>query len=338
MSVLVVGVDVSQAHLDVAVGTSPEHVEYLDRFPNDTSGWETLAQAVQRYQQQWKTDQVHLVMEPTGGYEQPLARFALKQGWRVSLPNPRQVRDWARGMGRRAKTDRTDAQILAAYGAATQPPPWRPLPEEVAQLEALLNRRDDLKEMLRQERNRCHALQVQGGGYAPVTANLEGHIAYLEQALAEVEELIRQHLEQHPHLKQEAAHLQQVPGIGPRNVLFILVLFYRWGVLTNFQGHHKGLTAYVGLDPVPHTSGKSVWRPSRISRAGNRRIRRYLFLGALGGVRGDNPLRTFYLRLVNRGRPKKVALVAAARKILVWAWAIFRDGTSFDPARASCRT
>jgi transposase len=338
MAVLIVGVDVSQAQLDVAVYTPQGDIEYLGTFPNDPSGWEDLAQAVRRQQRRWQADQVHLVMEPTGGYEQPLARFALKQEWLVSLPNPRQVRDWARGVGWRAKTDRTDAQMLAAYGAATAPPCWRPLPEEVAELEELLDRRDELTEMLQQERNRRHALQAQGSDRGPVAASLEGHIAYLEQALTEVEEQIRHHLNQHPHLKRKVSRLRQIPGIGPRNVLYILVLCYRWGMLTGYQGNAKGLTAYVGLDPVPYESGRSVRRPARISREGNRRIRRYLFMGALGGVRGQNPLRTFYLRLVGRGRPKKVALVAAARKILVWAWAIFRDQTTFDPLRAGCRT
>lgn len=337
MFVLVVGVDVSQAQLDVAVRTPQGATEYVGAFANDPQGWASLARAVERRQRRWKAVKVHLVMEPTGGYEQPLARFAIRRGWQVSLPNPRHVRAWARGMGRRAKTDRVDAQVLAAYGAAIEPPPWRPLPEEVAQLEELLHRRDDLTEMLRQERNRRHALQAQGTYQGPVAASLEQHIAYLEQALAEVEEQIHRHLDQHPHLKKQASRLRQVPGIGPRNVLFILVLLYRWGTLTNYQGHHKGLTAYVGLDPMPHESGRSVRRRSRISREGNRRIRRCLFMGALGGVRGRNRLQAFYLRLVGRGRPKKVALVAAARKILVWAWAVFRDQTVFDPLRAGCR-
>lgn len=336
MAVLVVGVDVSQAHLDVAVHTSQEGTKVLGRFPNTPEGWEALARALAPLRSRGEARTVHLVMEPTGGYEQPLARFALQQGWRVSLPNPRHVRDWARGVGRRAKTDRVDAQVLAAYGAATTPPAWQPLPEEVAQLEALLQRREDLRAMLQQERNRRHALQAQGTYRGPMAASLEQHIAFLEAALQQLEEQIRRHLDQHPGLKEQATRLRQVPGIGPRNVYYILVWLYRWGTLTEYQGHYKGLTAYVGLDPVPYESGRSVRRRAAISREGNRLIRRYLFLGALGGVRGQNPLRVFYERLVGRGKPKMVALIAAARKILVWAWAVFRDQSAFDPQRAGC--
>ena len=336
MSILVVGVDVSQAYLDVAVHLPQGETKVLGRFPNTPDGWDALARALAPLRPRGEESSVHLVMEPTGGYEQPLARFALQQGWRISLPNPRHVRDWARGMGRRAKTDRVDAHVLAAYGAATAPPAWQPLPEEVAQLEELLQRREDLQAMLQQERNRRHALRAQGAYTGPMAGSLEQHIAFLENALQQLEAQIRRHLEQHPELKKQAARLRQVPGIGPRNVWYILVWLYRWGTLTDYQGHYKGLTAYVGLDPVPHESGRRVRRRAAISREGNRVIRRYLFLGALGGVRGQNPLRAFYERLVGRGKPKMVALVAAARKILVWAWAVFRDQTTFDPRRAGC--
>jgi transposase len=110
---------------------------------------------------------------------------------------------------------------------------------------------------------------------------------------------------------------------------------YRWHSLTAGQGDAKGLTAMVGLDPTLHESGTSVRGPRSISRQGQAQLRRLLFLGALGGVRGKNPLREFYQRLVGRGKPKVVALVAAARKILCWAWAVFQQKTTFDPAKVT---
>ena len=97
--------------------------------------------------------------------------------------------------------------------------------------------------------------------------------------------------------------------------------------------NNKSLTAYVGLDPVDFQSGTSVYRRSTISKQGNQRLRKYLFLGALGGVRGHNPLREFHQRLIDRGKPYKVALIACARKILVWSWAIFVNNTTFDTTR-----
>ena len=98
---------------------------------------------------------LHLVVEPTGGYELPLVAFAYEQGWAVSLPNPRQVRDWAKGMGQRAKHDRQSARLLARYGATCRPQPQIPaLATEVSELDSLLKRRQDLQDLLQQEKNR----------------------------------------------------------------------------------------------------------------------------------------------------------------------------------------
>ena len=115
-----------------------------------------------------------------------------------------------------------------------------------------------------------------------------------------------------------------MPGLGAKTGLHLVVLLHRWHTLTAGQGRDKGLVAYVGLDPQPHESGTSVHGRAAISRQGERGLRRRLFMAALGGTRHDNALRRFYRRLVERGKAKKLALVAAARKLLTWAWAVFR--------------
>lgn len=335
MTVLRVGVDISYKTFQAASGVSKTALSPHGRFSNDAAGCARLAQVVTAAAQQAQTDTIHLILEPTGGYEQPLAHFALAQGWRVSLPNPRQVRDWAKGSGRRAKNDRQDSLTLTAYGCEQEPPAWRPLPEPVAELEALLQRRDDLTGMRQQEQNRQHAQQARGAADGPVAESLAQSIAYLQQAIAEIDQQIQTHVDQHPELKAEAKRLRTVPGIGARNVLPILVLLSRWSALTQQQGDRQGLTAYVGLDPVPHESGTSVHKPAGISRQGNPMLRRRLYMSALGGVRGHNVLREFYQRLVGRGKRKRLALVAAARKLLTWAWAVFRAKCDFDPQKAA---
>jgi transposase len=114
----------------------------------------------------------------------------------------------------------------------------------------------------------------------------------------------------------------------------MLVIMHRWEELTDGEGESSGLVAYVGLDPKPHESGTSIRRRAGISRQGNRLFRSRLFMGALGGIKAKNsPLTAFYKRLVGRGKPKKLALVAAARKILVWCWAVFKSKTPFDTTR-----
>ena len=159
-------------------------------------------------------------------------------------------------------------------------------------------------------------------------------IAFLEQRIQQLQKVIKEHLEAHLHLKKQRKLLLTVSGVGDKNVLYILVMMHRWGVLTDGEGDAKGLVAYLGLDPKHHESGTSVPKRSSISGQGNRAMRSRLYMSALGGIKAKNsPLTAFYQRLVGRGKPKKLALVAASRKILVWSWVVFKSETPFDTTR-----
>ncbi len=330
MSTLVVGVDIAQ---DTFVAAFWQHGSgnLLGTFPNTNSGFAAFVDALPR------AGAVHLVMEPTGGFELPLALFAIQHDWRVSLPNPKQVRDFAKGRGRRAKTDAQDALVLARFGAEADPPAWQPLPPEVAELESLVRRRDDLQEMLRQERNRQQALERRPHQHQSVPRSLERLVDTLTEELAAVERAIADHIKQTRQLGEAARRLRTLPGVGPQTVAALLVVLWRWQVLTGGEGSAKGLTAYVGLDPQPHQSGTSVNKPSAISRMGERGLRRKLFMATMGGLRGASPLRVFYERLVGRGKAKKVAIVAAMRKLVCWAWALFRTQSEFDATKYAHR-
>lgn len=332
MERLNVGIDVSKDTLDVAYWDQDEPV-FLGQFPNTKEGFQAIVKEIEVKCQEINATSVLVVMEPTGGYEQPFARFAIKQEWQVSLPNPKRVRDWAKGIGKRAKTDRQDAMVLARFGFVQDPLPWKPLPPEVEQLEHLLDRLEDQKNMLSQEKNRLHAYKNRANTHKAAVKNLNQSIAFLERQIQQLQKAIKEHLKTHPHLKEQKKLLLTVSGVGEKNVLYILVMMHRWGELTCGEGDAKGLVAYVGLDPKPHESGTSVRKRAGISRQGNRQLRSRLYMSALGGIKGNNPLRAFYKRLVGRGKPKKLALVASARKILVWSWAVFKSNTPFDAAR-----
>lgn len=326
------GVDVSKKTLDAAVAYDKE-AESLGAFPNSAEGYAQLKQKV--LEQQGKECPMHLVIEPTGVYHLELLAYAFEEGWLVSLPNPQIVRVWAKGQGLRVKLDSIDARTLANYGCKEDPKPQQSLPAEVQTLDELLHRQDDLEKMLTQERNRLHSHQRRPHPTPQVTDSIEALIGSLEQALAEVEQAIRQHLKEFADLDRQRRLLLKVPGIGNKSVLYILVFLHRWDARTSGLGDGKGLTAFAGLDPVPFSSGTSVYRRPAISKMGDADIRRLLFLCALGGNRAKNtPLTQFYQRLVTKHKPRMVALVACARKILVWAFAVFRSGEPFDPARA----
>lgn len=331
MERLVIGVDISKASFTAAVWNGTNTID-LGGHSNEQAGYAGLYSQVTEWQQRTGSQKIHVILEVTGGYELGLVTYAYMQGWEVSLPNPKQVRDWAKGEGKRAKNDRLDAQMLTRFGVKKAPKPQQPLPAEVRELDNLLARRQDLEQMIRQERNRQGDLNGRPGVPASVTKNLQQVLEALEQALVEIEQAIQQLLQVHNHLQMAVERLLALPGIGTKNVLPLLVLLERWHTLTNGQGSAKGLTALAGLDPQVYESGASVRKHRAISRMGDKEVRRLLYMGVLGGVRGDNPLRTFYQRLVGRGKAKKLALVAASRKLLTWAWAVFSSDADWNPA------
>ena len=335
MTRLNVGIDVSANSLDVAYWEQEQgEAVFQGKFPNTSKGFQTIAQKIKRRCEETDTTSVLIVMEPTGGYEQPFARFAIECEWQVSLPNPYRVRKWAEAMGVRAKTDRHDARTLAHYGFMQNPHQWKPLPPEVEQLEHLLDRLANLQDMLNREKNRTHSAGYHVNPHEAAHDDLKESISSLEQRIKQIQGAIKAHLKAYPHLWEQKKLLLTVSGVGEKNVLYILVMMHRWGALTSGEGDAKGLVAYLGLDPKPHESGTSVYKRARISRQGNRPLRSRLYMGALGGIKGKNsPLRAFYNRLVGRGKAKKLALVASARKILVWSWAVYKSNTPFDAAR-----
>lgn len=331
---LTVGIDVSKDTLALALwweGTA----QVLDSVPNTPMGWEQLADALAGRGAAQALSQVDVVLEPTGGYELAVALWAYQRGWRVHRPNPRQVRAWARSQGRRAKTDRQDAVVLACYGAQRPLPLWQPLPSEVSELEALVRRREEVAGLLQQERNRHQQVQGRPGMHQAVPKSVERVIGVLEEELHEIEQAIADHTAQHQQMQQTCLLLRSVPGVGAKNVVPLFVTLARWQSLTEGAGTSRGLVAYAGLDPQPYESGSSVQRRASISRQGDARLRRALYMGAMGALRGDNPVRAFYQRLVGRGKAKKLALVAAMRKVLVWAWAVFHSGLPFDAAKTA---
>jgi transposase len=184
--------------------------------------------------------------------------------------------------------------------------------------------------MLQAERNRQEVLGWKPEVASEVPGSLRRLTRAIEEELERIEEAIKALLARHAHLLAKARLLESVPGIGTKTVLPILVFLERFHNLTRGEGSAKAVAAYAGLDPQPHESGKSVRGPATISRMGDRQIRRRMVMAALGGVRGKGALGAFYSRLVGRNKPKLLALVAAARKIVVWAWAVYRHGRPFS--------
>ena len=340
-----IGVDVAKEQLVSALLAQGQVTPLpMAEVSNDETGLEALAkhieQACTKQGDHPDNFMMRLIVEPTGGYEMHLVYWAHARGWEVVLVNAKQVHDWVKGKGQRAKTDALDAQMLASFAAQPREnkplPLWKPMPETVARLDALMGRRRDLERMLQQEHNRDQMYAGRPGLDKAVSTSVTDIMTALTASLTEIERTVEELINQHPDIKEQIDQLDSIPGVGDKTVMPLFVLLARWNTMTSGLGSAKALAAFVGLDAQTHDSGKSK-RHGGISKTGDPEMRASLYMAALGGKHGKgvNPLRDFFDRMVLRGKLKMVALVAAARKILMWAWAIFRTHTYFDPRKCT---
>src|SRR3954447_7430076 len=311
-----VGIDVSKAHLDSAIRPGTKAVA---RDPNDPAG---IAALVSRLKPLAPT---LVVVEATGGLELPLVAALQVAGIPSAAINPRQARDFARAIGRLAKTDAIDAEVLAHFAEAVRPAA-RPLPSaEVRALDALLSRRQQLLEMQVMESNRLGSCSD-----PTVRADLERHLAWLKAEVAGADRRLAEAVKASPAWREKDELLRSIPGLGPVSSLTLIAALPELGSLDGGK-----LSALVGLAPFADDSGTR--RGGRHVRGGRAVVRRVLYLAALSAVRYNPAMKAFKERLMARGKKAKVILTAVARKLLVVANAVVRTGRPWDPEMAPAR-
>jgi transposase len=297
------GLDVAKASVVLA----SEPAGQTGQFATDPAGLAALVAACQAQ------PVTLIVLEATGGYEAPVTAALATAGLPVAIVNPRQVRAFAQALGRLAKTDRVDAEVLALFAARVRPTP-RPLPDAATQeLEALLARRRQLLEMLHAERQRLPRARGR-----EVRRNLRAHIRWLEHGGIDADAELERLIQQSPVWRVQDELLQSVPGVGPMLARTLLGLVPELGHLDRHQ-----IAALVGVAPLARDSG--TLRGRRTCWGGRPAVRTVLYMAALTAARYNPVLRTFYQRLRAAGKPAKVALTAVARKLLVLLNAILRD-------------
>ena len=294
---MMVGIDVAKAELVVAARPSGE----CWTVANDERGVRTLVERL-------RTERPELiVLEATGGYELLCASALAAAGLPVVVVNPRQVRDFAKATGQLAKTDRIDADVLALFAERVRPE-VRALPAAAAQeLEALLARRRQLLEMLQAERNRLG--QVFGRGKLPVKKSLKGHIAFLERELRITDTDLGEMIRESPVWRERDDLLQSVPGVGPIMSRTLLADLPELGRLSR-----RAIAKLVGVAPLSRDSG--TMRGRGFVQGGRAPVRAVLDMAALVATKRNAVIRVFYQRLLQAGKPKKLALVACMRKLL----------------------
>ena len=298
-----VGLDVSKDTLDGATRAG-----LVFHANNDPAGHAQLVRQLR------PLDVTLLVLEATGGLELPVAAALAAAGIPVAVVNPRQSRDFAKASGRLAKNDRIDAATLAHFAEALRPQ-VRTLPDaQQRALDTLLSRRRQLIEMLTMERNRL-------GGCVDrrVTTDLRAHVDWLERRLKRVDADLAKAVHDSPVWRERDDLLRSIPGIGPVTSLTLLAALPELGSVTNKQA-----AALVGVAPLDDDSGKR--RGYRRVAGGRAEVRTVLYMAALSARRCNPTLKTFADRLKTAGKPAKVILTAVARKLVVIANALVRNG------------
>ena len=297
-----VGIDVAKSSFEVAV---TGEVQTL-RLGNDEAGYTELCQVLGPLAPRL------VLLEATGGYEQDLALALAAAGLRVSVINPRQARDFARCVGKLAKTDRIDALALRDFAAMLDAQGHEPralADEQQRELTALVTRRRQLVAMLVAERQRLSVAHPKAK--RSILQIMDAIAAQLHNVDGELRDHIRAH---HADL---AALLTSVKGVGPTTASTLLAQLPELGQL-----NRKQITSLVGLAPMNRDSG--TLRGQRHIFGGRADVRRVLYVAALVGTRFNPVLKAFYAKLVAGGKPKKVALVACMHKLLVILNAIAR--------------
>jgi transposase len=322
----IVGLDIASLSFCVRLLHQGQPVAEIASFENAAVGYRQLQQWLK--QQNALPAQTHIVMEATGVYWEECALALDEAGFTVNVVNPAQIKAFGRTLLRRAKTDATDADLIARFALSVPLPTWQPpsLPLEMLQL--IMRQREAYLAMLTQEKNRLHALERRPQVPRRVLQTTRQHIAFLERHIRQLEDSFKKDLQLHPQWQQSLELLQSIPGIG---FVTAATLLTETQALESFL-QARQLTAYAGIAPAPHTSGSSVQRRASISKIGNPRLRRAFYMASLSAVRRAGPLQAFYQRLREKGKPAKLALVAVARKLLVLCFAIIRSQRPYDPA------
>jgi transposase len=300
-----VGIDVSQEYLDVAVLGQKRVL----RVGNDEAGLEWLKRHL------LAAGRKLIVMEASGGYERRPAAVLTGAGLPVAVVNPRQVRDFARSLGQLAKTDAIDARVLARFAEVVKPQPARRSEEAEEQLRELDQRRRQLVEMVVAERNRLRSAGREAD-------RIEEHLCWLQKEVKRIEKELEGLIKSDPKLEAKAAILQSVPGVGRVVSVTLLSGLPELGLL-----NRKEIAALAGVAPLNWDSGKL--RGKRAIWGGRAHVRCVLYMAALVASRCNPAIRALYERLCAAGKPKKVALVAAMRKLLIILNSMLRSRTQW---------
>ena len=308
------GIDVSKDSFQVELGLNDKRRNR--KFANRAEGFAELAVWLGKQ----KVRQVHACLEATGTYGEALALYLHQQGQLVSVVNPVQINAFGKSELVRNKDDRPDAGLIRRFCEKQRPPAWTPPAPELRQLQALTRHLEGLIQTRQQQMNRLESARSK-----EVVKSLRKLVQVLDKEIAQTEKQIKAHIAGHPDLKQQSELLDSIKGIGGRTISTLLAEI-------NFKQYSSArqVAAYVGLTPRNNRSGTIKGKP-RLSKIGNARVRKALFLPALVAKRHNPIVRSFCARLATNGKNKMAIVGAAMRKLIHIAFGVLKSGKPFDP-------
>ena len=312
------GIDVSKAWLDVLLLREGLPAE-KGQFDNSQQGFRQL----QRFLKKRKVKTLHACLEATGYYGAEAALFLHEAGYVVSLVNPVRIKAYAESQLSRTKTDAGDAALIADFCRTQQPEAWIPPPPEQQELQALVRHLENLQDMRQQEVNRRQA-DIPS---ETILKTLNEHIAFLDQQIADLRQLIHDHIQRHPYLRQQQDLLTSIPGIGDLTAFKLLAEI----VDIHAFDSARQLAAFAGLTPRERRSGSSVRGRTRLSKRGSPRLRNALYFPAIVAQRHNPILHVFAQPLLAAGKSKMQIVAAVMRKLLHLVFGILKSGLPFDP-------
>jgi transposase len=304
-----VGIDVAKDTF--CVDTCPNVLNAC--LPNTPEGHRKLCQSLKNHAI------ALIVLEATGGYERPLAVELLSALLPVVVVNPRQVRDFAKGMGQRAKTDPIDAQVLAQFAQIVKPVAKTHATPETVELTELVRRRRQLNDLRTQESNRLQMIH-----HVKVKKSIQKMIKTLNFQIDEIDQLIREHIDADDEFKNKDRILQSAPGVGPQTSAMLIANLPELGTL-----NRQEIAALAGVAPWDRSSGKydgkaHIW-------GGRKDVRSVLYMAAFTACRFNPAIRDMAARLKQKGKAYRVILTACMRKLLVILNTMIRNQTLWTP-------
>ena len=310
------GVDISKDVFDV-YGSKKGH----NQFNNDASGFKSFKKSLPK--------KALVIMEATGYYHYRLAQFLYKQGVLVSVVNPLSVKRFIQMKLAKVKTDKSDAKAICEYGKINKVPLYTALTDVQSECFQLFRLMDNFLKKRTATKNKIHGEDVLGVPSKWVYRSLKRDKKHLDKEILGIEKRLLSLVKQDQQV--QLTLLQSIPGIGLKMALFLII------VTDGFKKFETAsqLCSYAGITPTIRESGSSVRGRSRISKVGNRKLRNLLFLCSLTACKYNKGCNAVYERIVNKGKSKKLALMAVSNKLIKQSFAIAKSGLPYDETYVS---